>query len=384
MRGLAIVALAGLIVAGGVLVVATDPLSIISYVPYTAIGALLVIRRPRNLVGWLVLGLGIWPLTNTSSADAAAVAAGTADTGTKLVVWLGAWSGALTYTGYLCLAIFFPSGQLPGGRARAVAIAALSVALVIVILMAFGPTISYNGSTLPNPYPLLPDLPLWRVLPPPGYLFLPLLAVVSVGVLSLIARFRRATGVLRLQLRWLVTALAFVAAALAFGLLGSAVIGDVYTWVWIPAIFAFPSVPIAIGFAVLRYRLYEIDRIVSRTLGWALVTAVILAVFAGTVVGLQALLIGITGSQTVPVAASTLLAFALFQPLRSRVQSVVDRRFNRARYDAELMSIDFAQRLRDQVDLGLLSGDIAGVVDSALHPSTVAVWIRPPGQAGTV
>lgn len=382
MRRVALLALGGLLVAGGVFVLATDPLSIVSYVAYTAIGAILVIRRPRNLVSWLVLGLGILPLINPLGADASAVASGTADTGAKLVVWLGSWSGALVYAGYLCVAIFFPSGQLPGGRARAVAIAALSGALVIVILMAFGPTISYNGSTLPNPYPLLPDLPLWQVLPPAGYLFLPLLAVVSVGVISLIARFRRATGVLRLQLRWLVTALAFVATALAFGLFGSAVIGDVYTWVWIPAIFAFPSVPIAIGFAVLRYRLYEIDRIISRTLGWALVTAVILAVFVGTVVGLQAVLVGVTQNQTVPVAVSTLVAFGVFQPVRRRVQSMVDHRFDRARYDAERTAIDFAERLRDQVDLTALSGDFAGVVEAALHPSTVGVWIRRPGRGG--
>jgi hypothetical protein len=160
MRGLAIVALTGLVVAGGVLVIATDPLSIITYVSYTGVGALLVIRRPRNLASWLVLGLGIWPpITTTEYVDPSVVAAGTADTGTNLLLWLGSWAGAVTYTLYLSLTIVFPSGRLPGGRTRTVAIAALSGATLITILMAFEPTISYGSSTLANPYALLPDLP---------------------------------------------------------------------------------------------------------------------------------------------------------------------------------------------------------------------------------
>jgi hypothetical protein len=377
MRGLAIVALAGVVVAGGVLVVATDPLSIITYVSYTSVGALLVIRRPQNLASWLVLGLGIWPLTTTEYVDPSVVVAGTADTGTNLLVWLSSWAGAVSYTLYLSLTIVFPSGRLPGGRTRAVAIAALSGATLITILMAFEPTISYSSSTLANPYALLPDLPLWRILPDAGYLYLPLLIVVCVGFLSLVVRFRRATGVLRRPMRWLVTALAFLTAALVFGLLGSVVVGQPYSLVWIPALLAYPTVPIAIGFAIFRYRLYEIDRIVSRTVGWALVTSILVAVFAATVVGLQALLVGITRSQTIPVAASTLIAAALFQPLRSRVQSVVDRRFNRAQYDAQRTATDFAARLRDQVDLASLSGDLRTVVSRNLAPSSVGVWLRP-------
>jgi hypothetical protein len=136
-------------------------------------------------------------------------------------------------------------------------------------------------------------------------------------------------------------------------------------------------VPIAIGVAVLRYRLYEIDRLISRGLSWAVLSGVLLAVYAGAVLLLQGVLGDVTQGETVAVAGSTLLAAALFQPLRRRTQAIVDHRFNRARYDAQRTATDFAERLRDQVDLVSLASDIAGVVDTALRPSKIGVWIRP-------
>jgi hypothetical protein len=378
MRGLAIVALTGLVVAGGVLVIATDPLSIITYVSYTGVGALLVIRRPRNLASWLVLGLGIWPpITTTEYVDPSVVAAGTADTGTNLLLWLGSWAGAVTYTLYLSLTIVFPSGRLPGGRTRTVAIAALSGATLITILMAFEPTISYGSSTLANPYALLPDLPLWRILPDAGYLYLPLLAVVCVGFLSLVVRFRRATGVLRLQMRWLVTALAFLTAALVFGLLGSAVVGQPYSLVWLPVLLAYPTVPIAIGFAILRYRLYEIDRIISRTLAYAVLTALLVGVYVAGFLLIQLVLATFTsGGGPIAVAASTLVVFALFQPLRRRIQAAMDRRFNRSRYDAQRTVEAFAVRLRDEVDLARVQIALVDSVEDAVRPVSATVWLR--------
>ncbi|HLQ48120.1 MAG TPA: hypothetical protein VK233_04050, partial [Candidatus Dormibacteraeota bacterium] len=145
---------------------------------------------------------------------------------------------------------------------------------------------------------------------------------------------------------------------------------------WVPAAMAFTLPPIAIGVAVLRYRLYEIDRIISRTIGWAVVTSILATTFVTLVVGLQAALGSITQSRTPVVAVSTLVAFAVFQPVRRRVQAAVDHRFNRARYDADRLATAFADRLRDEVDLTAVSGDIAGVVDAALRPSAIGVWIR--------
>jgi hypothetical protein len=377
MRALAMVALTGLVVAGGVLVIATDPLSIITYVSYTGVGALLVIRRPRNLASWLVLGLGILPITTTAYVDPSVVAAGTADTGTNLLLWLGSWAGAVLYTLYLSLTIVFPSGRLPGGRTRTVAIAALSGATLITILIAFEPTISYSSSTLANPYALLPELPLWRILPDAGYLYVPLLAVVCVGFLSLVVRFRRATGVLRLQMRWLVTALAILTAAVVFGLLGSVVVGQPYSLVWLPALLAYPTVPIAIGIAVLRYHLYEIDRIISRTLAYAVLTALLVGVYAAGFVLMQLLLATFTsGGGPIAVASSTLVVFALFQPLRRRIQAAMDRRFNRSRYDAQRTVEAFAVRLRDEVDLARVQIALVDSVEDAVRPVSATVWLR--------
>jgi hypothetical protein len=206
------------------------------------------------------------------------------------------------------------------------------------------------------------------------------IGVFAVGVLSAVLRYRRATGVERLQLRWLMTSIAFALAALVAGLVGFAIVGaQVGLLVWIPAAVAYPTIPLAVGVAVMRYRLFDIDRIISRGLSWAVLSGLLLAVYVGAVVLLQSLLGGVTQGDTVAVAGSTLLAAALFHPLRRRIQAVVDHRFNRARYDAERTAIDFAERLRDEVDLESLSGDIADVVDTALRPTKIGVWIRRPG-----
>jgi hypothetical protein len=139
-------------------------------------------------------------------------------------------------------------------------------------------------------------------------------------------------------------------------------------------------VPVSVGIAVTRHRLYEIDRVISRTIGWALVTGLLVAVFGATVVGLQALLSDVTQGQTLAVAASTLIAFALFQPVRRRVQSAVDRRFDRARYDGERTAAAFAERLRNQIDLTSLEADIAETVRAALRPGSTSLWVR--GEKG--
>jgi hypothetical protein len=141
-------------------------------------------------------------------------------------------------------------------------------------------------------------------------------------------------------------------------------------------------VPISVGIAVLRYRLYEIDRIVSRTIGWAMVSAVLVAVFIALVLVTQTALASITSSNTFAVAGSTLVVAALFQPLRRRVQSGVDRRFNRARYDAERTVTAFAARLRDDVDMDQLRAEITSTVGRTVQPASVALWLRERQDAG--
>jgi hypothetical protein len=202
-------------------------------------------------------------------------------------------------------------------------------------------------------------------------------ALFVASIVSLLVRFARSDGVERLQLRWLVTGLAAVVFAVPIGFALFALFGpSIEGLAWLPAIIAFTLPPMAIGIAVLRYRLYEIDRLISRTIGWALVTGTLLAVFGGAVIGLQALLSDVTQGETLAVAASTLVAFALFQPLRRRVQSTVNQRFDRARVDADRTATAFADRLRDQIDLGGLEADIAGTIETALRPTSTGVWIR--------
>jgi hypothetical protein len=260
--------------------------------------------------------------------------------------------------------------------------AILVVTWGVVVLAAIRPilTVIPAGATdpieIPNPFGFLSS-PIIRVLPIPSDSLGPLLPIILLSsIVAIIGRFARARDLERLQLRWLVAALAAITVAIPVGFALGAVFGQDAAITWVPASVAFGLPPIAIGIAVLRYRLYEIDQIISRTIGWAVVTAIIAALFVGTVVGLQALLADVTQSQTVPVAASTLIAFAVFQPLRRRIQSIVDHRFNRARYDADRLATAFTDRLRDEVDLTAVSVDIAGVVDDALRPSRIGVWIR--------
>jgi hypothetical protein len=197
------------------------------------------------------------------------------------------------------------------------------------------------------------------------------------AALALVIRFRAAAGVERQQLRWLTAALAFVVVAVLSGFIVAQLVPATAQTglIWLGAIVAFPCVPIAIGIAVLRYRLYEIDRIVSRTISYAVLTALLVGVFAGAILLFQTVLAPLTGNNTLAVAASTLLVAALFQPVRGRVQRVVDRRFNRARYDAERTVAAFSERLRDEVDLRSLRSEVLDVVDRSLQPSLTGIWL---------
>ena len=361
--------LAAVVIAWTLLAVG-EPIRLLAAVSYGAVGTLLAIRRPRNPIGWLVLleGLVLAKPDLVMPGDVAAVAAGTAAPATAFVVWLEAWTGGVGYAAFLALAILFPTGQLPVGRWRRPAL--------IILAMAFAPTITVAETSLANPYAFLPSLPLWGVVPGDGLLFFPLLGLVATGVVSLLVRYRNATGVLRQQLRWLVTSVLFVFAALAFGIAAVAITGTVDSVAWLPAIVAYPMVPIAIGIAVFRYRLFEIDRIVSRTIAYAIVSAIVAVTFSGAILLLSTVLAPFTQGQTIAVAASTLAAFAVFQPVLHRVRRDVDRRFNRAHYDGESTAAAFAERLRDEVDLSTLSNELDATVRRAVAPTSFGLWIR--------
>jgi hypothetical protein len=379
----AAIALSDLVVNGGPVASSLIILTAAS-VAYATVGSILVARRPGNAIGWLLLALG-WTFATSFlpiRATAHELQTLTAPPLVEIVAWFNGWSVSLIFALFATLAFIFPAGTLPGRSSRRVVAAILVVTWGVVVLAAIRPilTVIPAGATdpieIPNPFGFLSS-PIIRVLPIPSDALGPLLPIILLSsIVAIIGRFARARDLVRLQLRWLVAALGAITVAIPVGFALGAVFGQDAAITWVPASVAFGLPPIAIGIAVLRYRLYEIDQIISKTIGWAVVTAIIAALFVGTVVGLQALLADVTQSQTVPVAASTLIAFAVFQPLRRRIQSIVDHRFNRARYDADRLATAFTDRLRDEVDLTAVSVDIAGVVDDALRPSRIGVWIR--------
>jgi len=345
----------------------------------SAVGGMIEWRRPGHTIGRLLMLSG--PLY-------ALLAAGwlTASTLEPLVdpqfYRVVNWGGALlSYPGVALIAgwipLLFPTGTLPGRRWW------VPVGLLVVlsgigqVAWAVQPVWMMNGEAQVSPI----GIDGWPVFLQPFVDAIPLelLAFIALAVAGLITRYRRGDRIERLQIRWFGAAVAVLGAGLAGVLVEMAVrTGDGPLVSALVSYAGILAMPIAIGIAVTRYRLYEIDRLVSRTIGWALVTGVLVAVFVGGVLALQALFAGFTQGQTLAVAASTLVAFALFQPVRRRVQTAVDRRFDRARYDGERTAAAFADRLREQVDLVSLSGDIAGTVDTALRPSKIGVWLRAP------
>jgi hypothetical protein len=230
-------------------------------------------------------------------------------------------------------------------------------------------------TTFENPFGVAGIEPVLDVLQLPNVFGVALFvgAIASVAI-----RYRRAGRVERQQLKWLIGATALSVVAWSVVTIGQAVgASTVMTIGWIFALLCFSALPIAIGIAVLRYRLYEIDRIISRSIAWAVVTGVLVSVFAAGVVALQPALAWFTQGETVAVAVSTLVAATLFQPLRRRVQRAVDQRFDRTTYDAQRTVEAFAERLRDEVALDAVVADLHETVGASIRPSSLGLWLRP-------
>lgn len=353
---------------------------------YGIAGGVLIVRRPRNVIGWLLglIALSFTGITDLTAEGIAELSAGTTDAVTTFRVWIGAMSGAWAFLGYALLGLVFPTGRLPRGRWRRPLVAVIAAALVVIGASMVHPMLSVTiaGGTattlVPNPYAVLPTLDAWALLPNADVAFLPVIVLLVVSVLSVIVRARRATGVERLQLRWLTASLATLLLAVLVGAVLVLVVGPTIGGLaWLPASVAFLTVPIAVLVAVLRYRLLDIDRIVSRTIGWALVTASLVAIFAVAVIALQAVLDGVTQGDTLAVAASTLLAAAAFQPIHGRLQRWVDQRFDRAAYDRERILARVGGRLRDEVDLEAIQGQVLASTADAVRPSASGIWLRP-------
>jgi hypothetical protein len=287
------------------------------------------------------------------------------------VFLLGPASLTLGYSLILpVLALVFPHGALPSRRWRGPVVIATVMLVVATTITILRPG-EIAGTASRNPFGLeaIPAavIQLGEVLIGVG-----IVTISVLGTAAVLARYRSAGAIERQQLRWFLAAvlLAIVPIALSpqEGIGGP-------IWILVASL-GLLLVPVSVWIAVTRYRLYEIDRLISRGLSWVALSVLLVLVYAGGILVLQAALGDVTQGNTIVVAASTLLAATLFQPLRARVQRTMDRRFDRARYDGERTAVAFAERLRHQVDLGALQGDVARTVGSALRPRSMAVWIR--------
>jgi hypothetical protein len=354
-----------------------DTTTVVAAVAAATVGALVASRRPGHRVGWLLVAMGLsiavadftfaytryGLVARPGALPAASWLAGIANGGVFLY---------LSCTGFVLL--LSPTGTLPSPRWRWWA-----------RITAAGLVVAFLTSVL-APRPLYPEYPdignpvgvgalehgLGAVLFPVGALLV--LAGLVVGAVSLLLRFRRARGLERLQLRWLALGAALSATAFAVSLT-ALVVEDSDGWLFQAALgISVAVLPLATGAAILRYRLFDIDRIVSRTLAYALLTLLLGLGYAAVVLGLGRLL-G-KGSSLV-VAAATLAVAALFQPARRRVQALVDRRFNRRHYDTTQTVEAFSARLREQIDLDTLSAELLTVAQDTMQPTQVSLWLRP-------
>ena len=341
-------------------------------VAYATVGLLLALRLGGGRMGAILLvGSAVFAAVPFGYMFAGLAAIrNPLDPIANVVVLLGP---ALVPLGYALIlpvvALVFPDGRLPSRRWRWPAGTALGALSAATILIAFTPAEILN--ILPwNPIGI-DALPVWvwALAGPLGGVGTVLISIL--GVAAVVSRYRRGAGVERQQLRWFVAAVLLAVVPITVSPLGGGPVA------FLLSVFGLLLVPVSVWIAVTRYRLYEIDRLISRGLSWAVISGLLVAVYAAAILLLQTVLGDVTGGQTVAVAGSTLLAAALFQPLRRRVQTAVDHRFNRARYDAERTTTDFAERLRDEVDVDHLRSALASTASGAVHPTGVGVWLRP-------
>src|SRR5215216_5100463 len=357
---------------------------VLAAVSAATVGAVLASRRPRHPVGWLLLILGL-ALAAGGVAPAYAAYGLLARPGALPSAHAVARSWPVTVvsaqTALSFVLLLTPTGSLPspGWRWWARVTVAAAIILVVALAVASGP-LDPQYQVLGGPFDLRGQGGVLLVVNQLALAVTTLAVVVGAG--ALVVRFRRARGVERQQLRWVAAAaaLAVVGAVVALGGLAVGATA-VVTWA-LGACLA--TLPVAIGAAILRYRLYDLDHIISRTLAYGLLTLLLGGGYAAVVLGLGQLL---GRDSSLVVAGATLAVAAAFQPARRRVQAVVERRFNRRKYDAARMIEAFSARLRDEIDLDALSTELVTVVNNTFQPTTASLWlrrsIRPSQRTGT-
>jgi hypothetical protein len=348
---------------------------VVAAVSATTIGAVLASRRPRHPVGWLLLTLGLslaWGGVPPAYAAYGLIARPGALPAAPTVARYWPIIIVTAQTALSFVLLLTPTGSLPSPRWRWWARVTLAAAVILLVGLAVarGP-LDPKYQVLGGPFDLRGQGGLLLVVNQLALTFTTLAVVVGAG--SLVVRFRRAQGLERQQLRWVAwaAALAVVGAVVA---LGGLAVGATAVVTWAIST-CFAVLPLAIGAAILRYRLYDLDHILSRTVAYGLLTLLLGGGYAAVVLGLGQLL---GRDSSLVVAGATLAVAALFQPARRRIQQVVDRRFNRRRHDTAQTIGAFGDRLHQQIDLDSVTVELLAVVDQTMQPTQVSLWLRPP------
>ncbi len=354
---------------------AEDAIVVLGFGMFTLVGALLIARRPGNPIGWILSVISLVVLAAALETYAAYVMTtrGRPDWLAIVGVWANSWYWFL-FLGLVLvyLPLLFPDGRLPSRRWLPVAVVPGIALAAMVVLGALVDTLSGQDIDyqIENPIGIeglahVEDMPL--VL---SVLGVPLLIGCVGGVAAVVVRLRRSRGVERQQMKWFLYAAAPTPTFPITDYLPGVVSGLLFGWILI-------GVPMAIGIAVLRYRLYDIDVVINRTLVYGSLTVSLALVYFGSVVGLQRLLSPVVGEGSqLSVVASTLLIAALFQPLRRRAQGFVDRRFYRKKYDAQKILESFSAKLRGMSDLDGLNEELLAVVGETVQPTHASLWLR--------
>jgi hypothetical protein len=355
------------------------PALVAAILGFSTVGALVAVRLPRSPIGWLFLLLGAALSTvffASGYADYALLADPGAWPGGEWAVWVLSWAYLLPLVSVPTLVfLLFPTGRAQSRAWAWVVRLSCAATLLAVTGIAFRPGPIDYEPPVPNPVGVGgPAGDAFALAATAGQVAALLMLVLAAGSLAL--RLRRSRGDERVQLKWFGYSATLVAVAFPVAAAGpsSGLVADL---LWLCALLAFLSVPLATGLAILRHRLYDIDLVIRRTLVYGALTATLVATYLALVLAFQAVL-PVSDDSDLAVAASTLAVAALFRPLRDRIRAVVDRRFYRSRYDAALTLETFGARLRHQVDLEVLGGDLRGVVRDTMQPAHVSLWLRAP------
>jgi len=353
-------------------------LTAVVFSTFAVVGAVVAARRPRNAVGWLIaVGALLWTFAVLSNGVFWHMAFGRPDApaAADLVAWFGTWAFVPAFVLVLSLVpLLFPTGAPPGPRWRAVGWTAAVAGGIATLSTALAP-----GPLEAADYPWL-DNPLGIEGLGLGTLadasFVVSAATALAALISLVVRYRRARGIERLQLRWVAAAACLLVLCAVGGSLASPWLGEGVGW--LSMLFGLLAVAASLAVALLRYRLYDIDVVINRTLVYGALTATLALTYLGSVLLLQLALSGITEESGLAVAASTLAVAALFRPARARIQQGVDRRFYRRKYDSARTLERFGTHLRDEVDLDALGGELRAVVAQSMQPASISLWLRVP------